>query len=91
MPVETFDALSAAGLPLIKIFPSAWSVADDPPRTYQKRFENIRQVSELVERAYHRIRIQQIRNQVGQIKDPRSIGYLKVLLAQAAKATKPST
>jgi hypothetical protein len=90
MPLDTFNALSVAGLPLTKILPSAWDVADDPPRTYNKRLENIRQVSELVERAYHRIRIQQIRNQVGQIKDPRSIGYLKVLLGQAAKATKPS-
>ena len=90
MRVETFDALSAAGLPITKIFPSVWTVADDPPRTHRKRLENIRQVSELVERAYHRIRIQQIRNQIGQIKDPQSIGYLKVLLGQAAKATKPS-
>ena len=90
MPVETFDALSAAGLPLTKIFPSAWNVADDPPRTYSQQLKNIGQVSELVERTYHRIRIQQIRNQVGQIKDPRAIGYLKVLLGQAAKATQPS-
>jgi len=90
MPVETFDALSAAGLPLTRIFSSPWNVADDPPSKYRKPLENIRQASELVERAYHRIRIQQIRNQVGQIKDPRAIGYLKVLLGQAAKATKPS-
>ena len=90
MPVQTFNALSTAGLPLTQIFPSAWNVADEPPRTYRQRFKNIGQVSELVERAYHRIRIQQIRNQVGQVKDPRSIGYLKVLLGQAAKATKPS-
>lgn len=90
MPVETFDALSAAGLPLTKIFPSTWNVAADPPRTYSRQLKNIGQVSELVERAYHRIRIQQIRNQVGQVKDPRSMGYLKVLLGHAAKATKPA-
>ena len=90
MHLDTFDAVSAAGLPLTRIFPSPWNVADDPPGKYRKPFENIRQVSELVERAYYRIRIQQIRNQVGQIKDPRAIGYLKVLLGQAAKATRPS-
>ena len=90
MHLDTFDAVSAAGLPLTKIFPLPWDVADDPPSKYRKPLENIRQVSELVERAYHRIRIQQIRNQVGQVKDPRSIGYLKILLGQAARATKPS-
>ena len=90
MPVDMFNAVSAAGLPLTKIFPSPWNVTDDPPSTYSEQLKNIDKVSELVERAYHRIRIQQIRNQVGQIKDPRAIGYLKVLLGQAAKATRPS-
>ena len=90
MPVQTFNALSTAGLPLTQIFPSAWNVEFDSPSSYRKPLEHIRQVSELVERGYHRIRIQQIRNEVGQIKDPRSIGYLNVLLGQAAKATKPS-
>jgi len=90
MPVDMFNAVSAAGLPLTKIFPSPWTVTDDPPRTYSKQLKNIGKVSELVERAYHRIRIQQIRNQVGQIKDPQVTGYLKILLGQAAKATKPA-
>ncbi|PZA00704.1 hypothetical protein A6K26_000090 [Gammaproteobacteria bacterium 2W06] len=90
MPLDMFNAVSASGLPLTNIFPSAWNVAADPPSTYSERLKNIEKVSELVERAYHRIRIQQIRNQVGQIKDPRSLGYLRVLLGQAAKATKPS-
>ena len=90
MPVDMFTAVSAAGLPLTKIFPAPWNVANNPPSTYSEQLKSIGQVSELVERAYHRIRIQQIRNEVGQIKDPRAIGYLKVLLSQAAKATKPS-
>ncbi|MEX0385360.1 hypothetical protein [Spiribacter pallidus] len=90
MSTQSFDALAAAGLPLASIFPDAWRIADDPPPAYRRQFETINQVSELVERAYHRICIQQIRSEVGQIKDPRAYRYLAVLLGKAAQATKSS-
>jgi hypothetical protein len=90
MQTHSFDALSVAGLPLAKNFPSSWSASDDPPPAYANHFENIHQVSELVERAYHRIRIQRIRIDVGQAKDPKSSQYLRILLGNAAQATRPA-
>ena len=89
MHTQSFDALSAAGLPFAKIFPAPWRVSDDPPPAYSSRLESISQVSELVERAYHRTRIQQIRSELGQVKDLRSLRYLAILLGKAAQATKP--
>jgi hypothetical protein len=90
MSMQSFDALAAAGLPLASIFPSPWRVTDDPPPAYRPHFETIDQVSELVEQAYHRVRIQQIRSEVGQIKDARAYRYLAILLGKAARATKAS-
>ena len=90
LQTDGFDAVSMAGLPLADIFDANWSVANHPDLMYQDWFRGISQVSELVERSYHRIRIQQIRNEVEQSKDSRSLGYLRVLLRKAAQATKPS-
>jgi hypothetical protein len=88
LQTESFDAFSAAGLPLAEIFVSRWSVGDHPGLKYKHQFRSINHVSELVERAYHRIRVQQIRSEVDQSKNARSLGYPRVLLGTAAQATK---
>ena len=84
---QAFDALSIAGLPLYQIFSEPWSVTEFSNFRYRSRFNTINTVGELVERAYHRVRIQQVRSEVGQIKDFRALGYLKVLIRKAAQAT----
>ena len=88
LQTDSFDAFSAAGLPLAEIFASRWSIVDHPDLKYKNQFRSINQASELVERAYHRIRVQQIRSVVGQSKNAWSLGYLRVLLGTAAQATK---
>ena len=84
---QAFDALSIAGMPLYEIFSEPWSVMDYSNFRYRSRFNSISTVGELVERTYHRVRIQQIRSEVGQRKDSRALGYLKMLLGKAAQAT----
>lgn len=84
---QAFDALSIAGMPLYEIFSGPWSVMEYSNFRYRSRFNTISTVGGLVERAYHRVHIQQVRSEVGQIKDPRALGYVKVLLAKAAQAT----
>ncbi|RZU99588.1 hypothetical protein [Spiribacter vilamensis] len=86
---EGFAALATAGLPLARIFSAGWSMDKHPRVTDRSKFATISRVSELVERAYHRIRIQQIRSEIGQEKASASLGYLKILLAKAAQATRP--
>ena len=54
---------------------------------YRNQFNTISTVGELVERAYHRVRIQQVRSEIGQTKDSRALGYLNVLLGKAAQVT----
>ena len=86
---EGFAALTTAGLPLAKIFPGGWSLDEHPKISDRTKLASISQVSELVERAYHRTRIQQIRSEVGQEKSSASLDYLRILLAKAAQATRP--
>jgi|GEM_PF-5405938 len=90
MSLRSFDALTAAGLPLAKIFPARWNRSMSVSQKYRNQFQNIESVSGLIERTYHRIRIQQIRVELGQKKDSRSLGYLKILVANAAQATRPN-
>ena len=85
---QAFDALSIAGMPLYEIFPEPWSVMEYSNFRYRSRFNTISMVGGLVERAYHRVRIQQVRSEVGQIKDSRALGYLNVLLGKAAQVTR---
>ena len=84
---QAFDALSIAGMPLYEIFSEPWSVMEYSNFRYRNQFNTISTVGELVERAYHRVRIQQVRSEVGQTKDSRALGYLKVLVGKAAQAT----
>ena len=84
---QAFDALSISGIPLYEIFSEPWSVMEYSNLRYRSRFDTISTVGGLVERAYHRVRIQQVRSEVGQIKDSRALGYLNVLLGKAAQAT----
>ena len=64
LQTDGFDAINMAGLPLADIRDEPWSVAGHPHLKRRDRFQNIGQVSELVERAYYRIRIQQIRDEL---------------------------
>ena len=84
---QAFDALSISGMPLYEIFSEPWSVMEYSNFRYRNQFNTISTVGELVERAYHRVRIQQVRSEVDQTKDSRTLGYLKVLVGKAAQAT----
>ena len=87
MQTSGFDALSSSGIPLTKVFPERWSLQETEKVTYAQHLKKIHCVSDLVERAYHRTRVQKIRYQVGQSKNQQAVNYLAVLLHEAAKAT----
>ena len=90
---ESFQAICMMGLPLEKILPEDWSFkeesASEPQKSYRSQFQSIGTLAELVERGYHRLRIQQIRSELAQDKRSSSLEYLSQLLLASKLATAP--
>lgn len=92
--IDAFKAVEATGVPMQEIFgKQSWSNRG----AYTKPFQNLRYtqytdkigtVAELIERAYHRIRIHQLRSELNIHKRQQSVNYLEALLLECKEAIK---
>ncbi|MBM9538604.1 hypothetical protein [Desulfobulbus alkaliphilus] len=95
--LDAFKAVEALGIPIEIIFGGkTWSNDSAHAKQFQKgKFkqytENIKMISDLIERTYHRLRIHQLRVKLGIEKRQPSTEYLEALLLESKEAIRSMT
>lgn len=85
---HAFDSVVTAGLPLTEIFGQYWGGPTQGVYGGTQYMGSLTTVQELIERAYHRLAIQKVRDSVGIEKNGTSFKYLCALHLEAKLATK---
>lgn len=89
--LQGLEMITSSGVPLSEVFDTDWSVREahaGPIKTgsYSHRLKDIKTLSELVERCYHRLYIERIRAEQEIEKKNSTLPYLVALLVETKSA-----